>query len=125
MKKSKFLTLLAFLGGSVFYKFVLKIVDLILCQIYNMSPLNYIDQFFYHDTDENLANTSMVLSFTKFEFQNMSDHLRKGFKALPLRCKIVEIFGSPYFKKMTEEEFDRIWPEICIEENTIHTQEDL
>ena len=36
MKKSKWATLLALLGGSVLYKFAVRLVDFIFCKVYDL-----------------------------------------------------------------------------------------
>ena len=118
--------IVALLGGSFIYKFLTYLVDYILCKLMDMRRLNVFDEFFMYDDDRNLAHPTMSLSFTKFEFQPMSDYLRDEFSKIdPLRCKITNYFGSQFFQNLTPEEYAQCWPKMCIKIDDIHTQDDL
>ena len=67
-KSSSRAVLLVFLGGSVLYKLLTKIVDKFLCWYLNMTDLGVIDEFFLYDDAKNLSNTSLVMHLTKFKF---------------------------------------------------------
>ena len=90
-----------------------------------MKPLNAIDQLFFHDDDRNLSNSTLVLSFTKFEFEPFNDYLLKGFSDLPFRSKIVDYFGNHYFKTLSKEEFAECWKKVSVNVEHIHTQDEL
>ena len=93
-------------GGSVIYKLIFKLVDYILCKLYNMTTLSVFDEFFLYDDNKSLANTTLSTSFTKFEYEPMRDYLlREWTKIVPLRCKITNYFGKQYFKTMTVDEY--------------------
>ena len=93
-----------------------------MCWYYKMTTLSVFDEFFLYDDDENLANTTLSTSFTKFDFKPMSDYLLGEWtKIVPLRCKITNFFGKQYFKTLTVEEYAKCWPNMCIEVKGIHT----
>ena len=94
--------------------------------MHNMRPLNVFDEFFMYDDDRNLAHPVMALSFTKFDFKPMSDYLLQEFtKIIPFRCRITNYLGSQFFKTMKEEEYARIWPQICVDVKDVHTKDEL
>ena len=94
--------------------------------MFNLTELGVFDEFFLYDDDKSLANTTLSCSFTKFEFKPMNDYLMKGFGSIPpLRCKITDLFGKQYFKKLSVEEFELFWPKMCVEVENIHTEVDL
>ena len=61
---------MCFLLGGTLYSILSKIIDKILCTVFNMHELLPFDEFFLYDEGPNmLGNVSGILRFTKFEFK--------------------------------------------------------
>lgn len=93
--KSSRAVLIAFLGGSLLYKILIKAFEKILCWFLGMKNLGVIDEFFLYDDNTNLSNTSLSMFLTKHEFQPMSDYILEQTKMIPeMNVKVYDLFGK-------------------------------
>ena len=97
----KYLTILALFLGAIIYKLASKIVDVILCKFYNMRTLSSFDDFFL--VDDRKCVLSGVFRFDQFEFDKMSQHIKKNFAQTinGAASRLVQIFGQNYWMNLS------------------------
>ena len=113
---------MAFIGASVISKFISFLIDKFLCWLLRMKELSAMDEFFLYDDKNSLANTCICTNFTPFKFEEMSAYFKLKFGQLDnFRVRLYDIFGKQYFKKLTMEEWDEVWPRVAINVTHVHT----
>lgn len=118
--------ILALIGGSIFYKLVAAIVDKFFCWLLNMKRLSTMDETFLNDDDKSLSNISIVAMTEPFKYETMDAFFKKKFgESYAMKVRLYDLFGKQYFKSLTEEEWDEMWPKLSTDVKHIHTQEDL
>jgi hypothetical protein len=121
----KYLTILSLFLGTIIYKLAQKIVDKILCKIYDMRALNTIDSMFLSDIKN--SQQTVVARFNAFDFDKMSNHLKTNFaqKIPGGSCRLVQMFGRHYWQNLSQEDLDELWPQICIKVEGIKSVREL
>jgi hypothetical protein len=79
-----------------------------------MKALTAFDELFL--TDAKKGPASIFMRYQNFDFEQMSDFLKKNFakKITKANTRLVEVFGKHYWMQMSEEEIDQHWSEACI-----------
>lgn len=80
------------------------------------------DEFFLYDDNESLSNTCIVFKNEAFKFETMSAYFKQKFGEFPaFRVRLYDLFGKQYFKRLSKQEWDEVWPRICVNVTHIHT----
>ena len=66
--KIAYYTLAALILSSVVYKLIDKLVDKILCYIFNLEPMNVMDEFFMYCKDGKPPNAGGLFRTNRFDF---------------------------------------------------------
>ena len=99
IKSKKLLVIIAFLGASVVYRVILKLIDQFLCWLFRMRVLNPFDEYFLYDDDLSPSNCLVCLSFQKFDFKFMKEYIKQEyFHNIPQnKVRLVQLFGRYYW----------------------------
>ena len=91
-------------------------------KIFGLQPLTLEDNFMLFENETNRANFGGVAIYDKIDFETLNNMRQKLIKKFPrLRQKLVEVFGSYYYKDITLEEAAK----AIIKVEGIHTKEEL
>ena len=104
ISRKKYFTLLLLMVGAVILKIILKAIDKFLCHKYDAKSLSTIDEFWLSDP-RNTGLVNVVMEVGEFDFKTLSEYIRSNFtnKIGGAQCRIVQMFGRHYFKKMSSE----------------------
>ena len=111
------------LGGSVVNYTILVLFDVVMWYTAGCEALGPFDAIFLLDDERNVSNVVGALTFEKFEFERMRDHLLKKTEDLHrCRSKLVKKFGIYWFQRMTEEEWAKNKDVVIVHVKDIHNE---
>ena len=112
--------------GSLAYYTILVIFDFFMWHLAGCEALGAFDAIFLLDDEKNVSNIVGTIRFEKFEFEEMKEYLLKKTEQMhKCRSKLVKSFGIWWFKKMTEEEWEKKKEDVIVCVKDIHTEKEL
>lgn len=122
----RFKTVCMLVVATVLYKAIDKAIEKMVCWWKNLDPVEAMDELSMYDGNGGLANISAVLTFDKFEYESFSKYLHsKNREIQAMRRVMYSFMGKYYFKKLSKEQYDAMWPTLCSKVEGVHTKSEL
>lgn len=103
------------------------IEDIIICSIWDMERLARKDEVFapHNNRAEQPVNIQIMMTTTKFKFEEMRDQMFKEVSKLPrLRSRLVQFMGKFFFLRMDGAEWLQKRDKVFVRIDSIHTHEE-
>ena len=82
-KKAFATTLTSFIVSGCAYKFIDYLFDKILCYIFNMEPMNVMDEFFMNCKEGKPPNAAGLMTTNRYNFETIKAYFIKKGKHIP------------------------------------------